>query len=201
MLQTIQASIPLCPGATGCSTKPAPPAVSAALRATGEPGPLTLEKLIAACDQSHNLLSAVNAAGGLNSPQVQGLLAYNPLATAISKGRAGESRPRSPARSGSHSQNLASLLWPKRSSFRRRLPDRTSGSVGGGLPRWPGRLRCCWCLRCEVVGAPAAKRDFEAHERMVTEELAKMAATDRVRLRTVWPFGGAMESGPKAGGP
>ena len=37
------------------------------------------------CNRTHNLVKALTAAGGLTNPQVQGLLAYNPLATGHSE--------------------------------------------------------------------------------------------------------------------
>ena len=51
----------------------------------------------------------MTAAGGLSNPQVQGLLAYQPLATAIQKGQP-VSQAEIASKVGVHSQNLASLL-------------------------------------------------------------------------------------------
>lgn len=175
VLQTIQAAVPYAPGASGCSSKPVPQSVLANLRATGEPGPQTLEKLLAACSQSHNLLSAITAAGGVNNPQVQGLLAYNPLATAISKGQP-VSAAEIQSKVGVHSQNLASLLIAEQKV----IPAQAASP--NEWKRWWGiciggqgiflllvfAMRGRWSPR-------AAKRDFEEHERMVTEELAKIS--------------------------
>ena len=86
-LQTIQAAVPYAPTTSACAARSAPASILAQLRATGQPGPETLATVIASCDASHNLLGAVNAAGGLSNQQVQGLLAYNPLATAIDQGK------------------------------------------------------------------------------------------------------------------
>src|ERR1019366_364516 len=108
-LQSFQAAVPYAPSTTGCASTPAPASVIAGLQATGQPGPQTLSKLLVACDRSHNLLQALSAAGGLSNPQVQGLLAYNPLAVAIDKGQ-----PVSDAqianKVGTHSRDLADLL-------------------------------------------------------------------------------------------
>jgi hypothetical protein len=175
VLQTIQAAVPYAPGASGCSSKPVPQSILANLRSTGEPGPQTLEKLLAACSQSHNLLSAITAAGGVSNPQVQGLLAYNPLATAISKGQP-VSAAEIQSKVGVHSQNLASLLIAEQKV----IPAQAASP--NEWKRWWGIciggqgiflllvfvMRGRWSPR-------AAKRDFEEHERMVTEELAKIS--------------------------
>jgi hypothetical protein len=176
VLQTIQAAVPYAPGASGCAAKPAPAGVLTALRATGEPGPQTLEKLLAGCNQSHDLLKAITAAGGLNNPQVQGLLAYNPLATAISKGQHVSSAEIA-SKVGTHSQNLASLLLVEQ-----KLVPASAAS--------PNEWKRWWwiCLGGQAIflllvftmrgrwSPRAAKRDFEEHERLVTEELAKISA-------------------------
>jgi len=130
-LQTIQAAVPYAPSATACASKNAPSSVIAALQATHEPGPRALADVIVACDTSHNLLQAVNAAGGLANPQIQGLLAYNSLAIAIGKGQSVSDSEIS-AKVRTPSQNLANLLVAetKLSPHRRRHP--ASGSFGGG---------------------------------------------------------------------
>ena len=108
-LQAIQAAVPYAPSTTACAAKNAPASVIVGLQATHEPGPQTLAKVISSCDRSHNVLQAVTAAGGLSNPQVQGLLAYNPLAVAIEKGQA-VSDSEIAAKVGTHSQDLAGLL-------------------------------------------------------------------------------------------
>jgi hypothetical protein len=175
VLQSIQAAGPYGPTATGCAAKPAPPGVLAALQATGEPGPQTFGKLIAACDRSHNLIQALDAVGGLNNPQVQGLLAYNPLANAIAKGQHVSSSEIA-TKVGVHSTNLANLLLAEQKV----LPAHAASPT-----EWK---RWWWiCLGGQAIfllliftmrgrwSPRAAKADFEAHERVVTEELAKLS--------------------------
>ena len=173
-LQAFQAAVPYAPSTTGCASKPAPASVIAGLQATGQPGPQTLSKLLVACDRSHNLLQALSAAGGLSNPQVQGLLAYNPLAVAIDKGQ-----PVSDAqianKVGTHSRDLADLLLAEK----KLVPAQKAS---------PNEWKNWWwiCVGGQVVflglvftmrgrwSPRAARRDFEVHERLVTEELAKI---------------------------
>src|ERR1017187_4445528 len=183
-LQAIQAAVPYAPSTTACAGKSAPVSVIAGLQTTGEPGPQTLAKVIISCDQSHNLLAAVGAAGGLSNPQVQGLLAYNPLAGAIEKGRP-VSDNEIAAKVGAHSQNLASLLVAEKELVpaQKASPDQwkrwwwvcLGGQVVFGLLVFTMKGR--WSPR-------SARRDFEDHERLVAEELAKihqeLAASEKV---------------------
>ncbi len=117
----------------------------------------------------------MTAAGGLTSPQVQGLLAYNPLAKAIQSGQP-VSQSEIAAKVGVHSQNLASLLVAEQ----KLVPAQKTS---------PGEWKRWWtvCLIGQLVFAVlvffmrgrwsprAARRDLDAHDRMVTEELAKLA--------------------------
>jgi hypothetical protein len=127
------------------------------------------------CNSSHSVLAAVEAAGGLGSPAVQGLLAYQPLATAIQQGRP-VSQAQIASAVGVHSRDLASLLVAEQ----KLVPaQRTS----------PGEWKRWWtvCLIGQFIFAVlvffmrgrwsprAARRDFEAHDRLVTEELDKLA--------------------------
>ncbi|HXQ61681.1 MAG TPA: MFS transporter [Acidimicrobiales bacterium] len=173
-LQAIQAAVPYAPSTTACASQGAPAGVIAGLETTHEPGPQTLANVIVACDRSHNLLQAVAAAGGLSNPQVQGLLAYNPLAVAIDKGRP-VSNSEIAAKVGVHSQNLAGLL----------LAEKKLVPAQNASPKeWK---RWWWvCLGGEVVfgllvftmrgrwSPRAAKRDFDEHERVVAAELATL---------------------------
>ncbi len=173
-LQAMEAAQPYSPSATACATSPAPGSVIADLRATGDVGPKTLATILESCNTSHSLLAAAVAAGGLGNPQVQGLQAYQPLATAIREGH-----PVSQAQIdsvGVHSQNLASLLTAEQ----KLVPAQRSS---------PGEWKRWWtvCLIGQVIFAVlvffmrgrwsprAARRDFEEHERRVSEELAKLA--------------------------
>ena len=172
-LTAISTAVPYAP-TTACASKPAPASVIAGLQATKEPGPQTLAKIITACDQSHNLLKAVDAAGGLSNPQVQGLLAFTPLANSIQAGRP-VSGSEIASKVGVHSQDLASLLVaetklvPAEKASPKEWKTWWWVCLGGMVLflllifRMPGR----WSPR-------AAKRDFEAHERVVTAELAKL---------------------------
>lgn len=173
-LQAIQAAVPYAPSATGCPSKLAPASVITGLQVTGQPGPQTLSKVITSCDRSHNLSQALSAAGGLSNPQVQGLLAYNPLAVAIEKGQP-VSDVEIANKVGVHSQNLANLLLAEK----KLVPAQNAS---------PNQWKRWWwiCLGGQVFflglvltmrgrwSPRAARRDFDAHERLVTEELAKM---------------------------
>jgi hypothetical protein len=173
-LQAIQAAVPYAPSTTACASNNVPASVITGLQATGQPGPRTLAKIITSCDQSHNLLAAVNAAGGLSNQQVLGLLAYNALAVAIEKGQP-VSDSEIAAKVGVHSQNLANLLLAEK----KLVPAQKAS---------PNEWKRWWwvCLGGQVVfgllvftmrgpwSPRAAKRDFESHERLVKEELEKI---------------------------
>jgi Major Facilitator Superfamily len=175
-LQAIQASEPYAPSTAppACNAKPAPVAVITGLQATGEAGPETLATLLAACNSTHDLTKALTAAGGLTNPQVAGLLAYNPLAKAIQNGQP-VSQADINTKVGVHSQNLASLLVAEQ----KLVPAQKSSP--GEWKRWWGV-----CLAGQLVFAilvffmrgrwspRAARRDLAEHDRMVTEELAKL---------------------------
>ncbi len=172
-LQAIEAAVPYAPSTSACAARNAPPSVIAGLRATHEAGPDTLADIIVACDRSHNLLQAVTAAGGLANPQVQGLLAYNPLAVAIEKGQP-VSNSEITAKVGTHSQDLANLLVAEK----KLVPAQKQS---------PNEWKRWWwvCLGGQVIfgllvftmkgrwSPRAAKRDLEDHERKVAAELAR----------------------------
>jgi hypothetical protein len=173
-LQAIQAAVPYAPSTTACASTNAPAAVLAGLQETQQPGPQTLAKVITACDRTHNLLQAVNDAGGLSDPQVQGLLAYNSLAVAIEHGQP-VSNSEIATKVGTHSQNLAGLLLAEK----KLVPAQKAS---------PNEWKRWWwvCLAGQVVFAMlvftmrgrwsprAAKRDFDDHERVVSAELARL---------------------------
>ncbi len=174
-LQAVRAAQAYSPSATACATTGAPNSVIANLRATGESGPQTLATLLHTCNTTHNLLAAVQAAGGLSSPNVQGLLAYQPLASAIQRGQP-VSRAEIESKVSVHSQDLGNLLLAEQ----KLVPAQHTS---------PSEWRRWWtvCLLGQAVFAVlvffmrgpwsprAARRDFEEHDRMVTEELAKLA--------------------------
>jgi hypothetical protein len=173
-LQAIQAAQPYAPSTAGCSSKQAPANVIAGLRATNQPGPETLATILTECNSSHDLSKALSAAGGLSNPQVQGLLAFQTLGTSIQNG-AHVSQAEIQSKVGVHSQNLASLLTAEQ----KLLPAQKAS---------PGEWKRWWtvCLIGMAIYAlliftmrgrwspRAARRDFNEHERLVTEELAKM---------------------------
>jgi MFS family permease len=175
-LQAIQAAQPYAPSTSppACNSKAAPPAVVSGLRQTGEPGPETLATLLAACNSTHDLTKALTASGGLTNPQVVGLLAYQPLATAIQDGQT-VSQSAIHSKVGVHSQNLASLLVAEQ----KLVPAQKTSP--GEWQRWWGV-----CLAGQFVFAVliffmrgrwsprAARRDLMEHDRAVTEELAKL---------------------------
>jgi len=177
-LSAIKAAVPYAPSSTACASKRAPANVVSALDATKEPGPETLARVIAGCDESHNLLRAVTTAGGVSNPQVLGLLAFEPLANAIDAGR-----PMSPeviaTKVGKYSSDLAGLLEAEE-----KLVPAEKAS--------PGEWKHWWwvCLGGMIVflvlvftmrgrwSPRAAKRDFDEHERMVDQELARLREDD-----------------------
>jgi MFS family permease len=176
-LQAIQAAAPYAPATAppACNPIKAPASVITGLQATHEAGPQTLATILSACNSTGNLASALTAAGGLSNPQVQGLLAYQPLALAIQKGQP-VSQAQISTTVGVHSQNLASLLVAEQ-----KLVPAQKASAGEWKRWWTVCLigmgvfavliftmRGRWSPR-------AARRDLEEHERVVTGELAQLA--------------------------
>jgi hypothetical protein len=175
-LQAIQAAEPYAPSTTAlaCNPTPAPAPVISGLQETGEAGPQTLATILSACNSTHSLTKALTAAGGLTNPQVQGLLAYNPLAKDIQNGQT-VSQSEINSKVGVHSQNLASLLVAEQ----KLIPAQKTA---------PGEWKRWWtvCLIGQFVFAilvffmrgrwspRAARRDLAAHDQIVTEELAKL---------------------------
>ena len=187
-LQSIQAAVPYAPSTTSCAAHSSPASVIAGLNATKEPGPQTLARVIVACDRTHNLLQAVSDAGGLANPQVQGLLAYNPLAIAIDHGQ-NVSDSTIASKVGVHSQDLAKLLLAEK----KLVPAQNSS---------PNEWKRWWwvCFAGQLVFAllivtmrgrwspRAARRDLQEHERLVAAELARaIAASDHTDSGTRAP--------------
>jgi MFS family permease len=176
-LQTIEAAQPYAPNTTAlkCNATAAPADVIANLRATGEPGPQTLATILTQCNSTGNLLKAITAAGGLSNPQVLGLDAFNPLALDVEKGIP-VSRAEIESKVGVHSQDLANLLL----AAQKLVPAQKTAP--GEWKRWWGV-----CLAGQLVFAVlvffmrgrwsprAARRDLAEHDRIVTEELSKLA--------------------------
>ena len=170
-LQAIEAAQRVRP--RGRYAPPAAPAtVITGLRATGQAGPQTLATILEGCNTTHNLLKALGAAGGLSNPQVQGLLAFNPLATAIEQGKpVTQAQIHSVALSP---QDLANLLVAEQ----KLVPaQKTSPN------EWKRWWTVCligswsspsWCSPCGGGGARGRPADLAEHERLVAAELDKL---------------------------
>ncbi len=184
-LQTIQAAQPYAPNtaALKCSATPAPANVIANLRIAPEARPelSTLATILESCNSSHNLLTAISAAGGLTNPHVLGLNAFNPLALDIQNGRhltlaqiAGVAK---------YSPSLANLLFAEA----KLIPAQKTS---------PGEWKRWWtvCLIGMAIFAVlvffmrgrwsprAARRDLAERDRIVSEELAKLAIEEPVAV-------------------
>ncbi|HXA74006.1 MAG TPA: MFS transporter [Acidimicrobiales bacterium] len=177
-LQTIQAAQPYAPNTTAlkCSATPAPANVIANLRTAPEARPElnTLATILESCNSTHNLLKAISAAGGLTNPHVLGLNAFNPLALDIQNGK----QVTLPQIAGvaKYSPNLANLLFAEA----KLIPAQKTS---------PGEWKRWWtvCLIGMAVFAVlvffmrgrwsprAARRDLAERDRLVSEELAKLA--------------------------
>ncbi len=179
-LQTIQAAQPYAPTTSppACNSTPAPASVISGLQGTKEVGPKTLATVLATCNSTHNLGQALTAAGGLSNPQVQGLLGYSPLATAIQNGQP-VSQAEIQSKVGVHSQDLARLLVAEQ----KLVPAQKAS---------PDEWKRWWtvCLLGMLVFAilvffmrgrwspRAARRDLAEHDRIISEELAKLATSE-----------------------
>ena len=173
-LQAIEAAQPYAPSASGCSHSIAPASVIAGLQTTPEAGPelKTLSTVLQVCNNTHSLASALTAAGGLTNQHVQGLLAYQPLATQIQQGQP-VSQAEMQSKVGIHSPNLVSLLVAEQ----KLVPAQKTS---------PGEWKRWWtvCLIGMAIFAVlvffmrgrwsprAARRDLAEHNRLVEEELA-----------------------------
>jgi MFS family permease len=177
-LQTIQTAQPYAPNTTAlkCSSTPAPANVIANLRTAPEARPElnTLATILESCNSTHNLLKAISAAGGLTNPHVLGLNAFNPLALDIQNGK--QVTLSQIAGVAKYSPNLANLLFAEA----KLIPAQKTS---------PGEWKRWWtvCLIGMAVFAVlvffmrgrwsprAARRDLAERDRIVSEELAKLA--------------------------
>ncbi len=176
-LQAVQAAQPYAPdtAALKCNSTPAPADVIANLKTTplARPELNTLATILTVCNNTHSLTQALTAAGGLTNHAVLGLNAFNPLALQIQNGKtvtlaqvAGVAK---------YSPNLANLLF----SEAKLVPAQHTS---------PGEWKRWWTV-CAIGMAVfavlvffmrgrwsprAARRDLEEHDRIVTEELAKL---------------------------
>jgi MFS family permease len=176
-LQTIQAAQPYAPDTATlkCSATPAPAVVIDNLKTTVEARPelTTLATILQTCNSTHELLKALTAAGGLTNPHVLGLNAFNPLALDIQNGK-----PVTQAQIAGvtkYSPNLANLLVAEQ----KLIPAQKTSP--GEWKRWWGVCLAGMFIFAVLVftmrgrwSPRAARRDLEAHERIVTEELSKL---------------------------
>jgi MFS family permease len=172
-LQAIQAAKPYAK-TTSCVTTPIPASVVENLRATGEPGPTTLATILSVCNSTHDFSKALTAAGGLTNPQVLALIPFNTLATEIQDGKH-VSEATIHSQVGVHSQDLANLLV----AAQKLVPAQKTS---------PNEWKRWWIV-CEAGMAVfavlvffmrgrwsprTARRDLAEHDRLVSEELAKL---------------------------
>ncbi len=177
-LQAIQAAQPYAPNTSTlkCNPTPAPAAVIANLRTTPQAGPElnTLATVMEGCNATHNLIKAVGPVGGFTNPRLLALAAFNPLALDIQNGKPVTSAQI--AGVAKYSPNLAKLLLAEE----KLIPSQKSS---------PGEWKRWWtvCLIGMAVFAVlvffmrgrwsprAARRDLAERDRLVSEELAKLA--------------------------
>ncbi|HLN42273.1 MAG TPA: MFS transporter [Acidimicrobiales bacterium] len=179
-LQTFQAAQPYVPAAGNLHPRAAPASVITALKAMEPPGPgQALAALLQDYGTTHNVMSAMGAVPASLKLQVQGLLAFSPLATDIQAGR-----PVSGAQIAAvhaSSPQLASLL---------RVEPKLIPAQKASPAQWK---RWWWvCAFGQLVflvlvffmrgrwSPRAAKADFEQHERLVTAELEKLRGHEPV---------------------
>jgi len=180
-LQTFQAAQPYVPAAGNLHPRAAPASVITALKAMEPPGPgQALAALLQDYGTTHNVMSAMGAVPASLKLQVQGLLAFSPLATDIQAGR-----PVSGAQIAAvhaSSPQLASLL---------RVEPKLIPAQKASPAQWK---RWWWvCAFGQLVflvlvffmrgrwSPRAAKADFDQHERLVQAELEKLRGRPPVK--------------------
>ncbi len=196
-LQTFQTAQPYVPAAGNTHPPAAPASVITALKQMQPYGPgQALAALLQDYGSSHNVISAMGAVPASLKLQVQGLLAFSPLATEIQAGR-----PVSNAQIAAvhaSSPQLASLL---------RVEPKLIPAQKASPAEWK---RWWWvCAFGQLVfvvlvffmrgrwSPRAAKADFDQHERIVTAELEKLrsqGSTQPVPFPVLAPTG--TEDGP-----
>ncbi|HUI02701.1 MAG TPA: MFS transporter, partial [Acidimicrobiales bacterium] len=173
-LQTLQAAQPYVPAAGNTHPAAAPPQVIAALRSMKPAGPgQALAALLQKYGTSHDIVAAMAAVPPSLKLQVEGLLAFSPLATTIQNG--GSVTAAQIKTVSASSPQLARLLRDEPGVLR------AQKSAPGEWKRW------WWvCALGQLVFAGlvffmrgrwsprAAKRDFDEHERLVEAELARL---------------------------
>ena len=177
-LQAIQASEPYAPSTAPPACNPTQGARLGDHRPAGHARGRARRRSPRSCPPATHgepRLRRLTAPAGLSNPQVAGSARLQPLALAIQKGQP-VSQAADRTKVGVHSQNLASLLVAEQ-----KLVPAQKASAGEWKRWWTVCLigmgvfavltftmRGRWSPR-------AARRDLEEHERMVTEELAKLA--------------------------
>jgi hypothetical protein len=177
-LQAIQAAQPYAPNTTAlkCNTTPAPANVIENLKTSPEIQPElnTLATILRVCNSTHSLAAALTAAGGVTNPHVLGLNVFNPVALDIQNGKAVTQAQI--AGVAKYSPNLAGLLVAEQ----KLIPAQKTAP--GEWQRWWGVCMAGMFVFAILVffmrgrwSPRAARRDLAEHDRMVTEELAKLA--------------------------
>jgi hypothetical protein len=177
-LQAIQAAQPYAPNTTAlkCNTTPAPASVIENLKTTPQMLPEldTLATILRVCNSTHSLAAALTAAGGVTNPDVLGLNAFNPLALDIQNGK--PVTQTQIAGVAKYSPNLAGLLVAEQ----KLIPAQETAP--GEWQRWWGVCLAGMFVFAVLVffmrgrwSPRAARRDLAEHDRIVTEELAKLA--------------------------
>jgi MFS family permease len=173
-LQALQAAQPYVPASGNLHPAAAPASVLASLEQMTPRGPgQALAALLADYGRTHDIMAAMGAVPADLKLQVQGLLAFSPLATDIQAGR--HVTVAQIATVGASSPQLAALL---------RIEPKivpAQKAAGNEWKRW------WWvCAAGQVIffllvftmrgrwSPRAAKRDFEEHEALVSVELARL---------------------------
>jgi hypothetical protein len=173
-LQTFQAAQPYVPAAGNTHPPAAPASVITALNAMQPTGPgQALAALLKNYGTTHNVISAMGAVPESLKLQVQGLLAFSPLATDIQAGHAVSGAQIAAVHASS--PQLAALL---------RVEPKLIPAQKASPAEWK---RWWWvCAVGQLVflvlvffmrgrwSPRAAKRDFEERERLVASELEKV---------------------------
>jgi MFS family permease len=173
-LQTFQAAQPYLPSATNPHPASAPASLLSSLKQMTPAGPgQALNQLLGAYGRTHNIMAGFAAVK--DKAQLQGLLAFAPLAADIQSGRSVSTAQIRAV--GVESPQLATLL-------------RAEAKVVPAQKASPSEWKRWWwvCAAGELVfvglvfrmrgrwSPRAAKRDFEEHEALVQRELARLHA-------------------------
>ena len=181
-LQTFQLAQPYVPAAGNLHPKAAPAGVITALKEMQPYGPgQALAALLQTYGTTHNVIAGMAAVPPSLKLQVQGLLAFSPLATKIQAGRAVSDGQIAAVRASS--PQLATLL---------RVEQKVIPAQKASSNEWK---RWWWvCVAGQLVflvlvffmrgrwSPKAAKADFDEHERLVTTQLEKLRSRDSAEL-------------------